>query len=137
MKMKIVVVGLGGVGGYYGGLLARKYEGSSDIEIYFLARGAHLQKIQKEGLKVIAETETFIAHPELATDQVAEIGKVDYTILYTNSHDQSTTVRYSKALVRQDPVILPLLNGAEMNKLIRELLPDTVVRRSGNVCGAR
>ena len=47
MKTKIVVVGLGGVGGYYGGLLAKQYENHSDIEIYFVARGAHLQKIKE------------------------------------------------------------------------------------------
>lgn len=127
MKIKIVVVGLGGVGGYYGGLLARKYEGSSDIEIYFLARGAHLQKIQKEGLKVIAETETFIAHPELATDQVAEIGKVDYIILCTKSYDLEATVCQIKPMVGQITVILPLLNGADISQRIRELLPDTEV----------
>jgi len=44
MKTKIVIVGLGGVGGYYGGLLAKQYENYPDIEIYFVARGANLKK---------------------------------------------------------------------------------------------
>ena len=59
MKTKIVIVGLGGVGGYYGGLLARKYADNPDIEIFFIARGEHLNKVQKDGLTVITETETF------------------------------------------------------------------------------
>ena len=125
--MKIVVVGIGGVGGYYGGLLAKKYEDSSDVEIYFLARGANLQKIQTDGLKVISKGETFIAHPKFATDDVNEIGKADYIILCTKSYDLESTVMQIKPLIDQYTVILPLLNGADISQRISTLLPNTEV----------
>jgi len=64
MKTKIVIVGLGGVGGYYGGLLAKQYAGNPEIEIYFVARGAHLQKVKENGLTVITETETICCPPD-------------------------------------------------------------------------
>jgi 2-dehydropantoate 2-reductase len=125
--MKIVIVGIGGVGGYYGGFLAKKFEDSSEIEIYFLARGTNLQKIQQEGLKVIAKTGTFIAHPKLATDDVSEIGKADYIILCTKSYDLESTVMQIKPLVDSNTVILPLLNGADISQRISKLLPSTEV----------
>ena len=63
MKIKIVIVGLDGVGGYYGGLLAKKYADDPIIDIYFFARGEHLKKVQQNGLKVITETDSFIVNP--------------------------------------------------------------------------
>ena len=67
MKTKIVIVGLGGVGGYYGGMLAKQYADNPEIEIYFVARGAHLRKVQEYGLTLITEKGTFQVHPTLAT----------------------------------------------------------------------
>ena len=45
--MRIAVMGTGGTGGYFGGLLARAGE-----EVAFIARGAQLEAIQKNGLTV-------------------------------------------------------------------------------------
>ena len=45
--MKIAIIGTGGVGGYYGGLLAKQGH-----DVTFIARGAHLQAIQEKGLQV-------------------------------------------------------------------------------------
>ena len=52
--MRIGIVGIGGVGGYFGGKLAREYENSSEHEIIFIARGQHLNAIQKNGLQFLA-----------------------------------------------------------------------------------
>ena len=45
--MRIAVMGTGGFGGYFGGLLAR-----AGHEVTFVARGAHLAAIQQHGLRV-------------------------------------------------------------------------------------
>ena len=124
---KILIVGLGGVGGYYGGLLARKYAESNEIEVYFLARGAHLQKVKENGLKVIAETETFVAYPKLATDNAAEIGKVDIAIITPKSYDLTSTIEQIKPCIDKKTIILPLLNGANISDRIRSLLPENEV----------
>lgn len=127
MKTKIVIVGLGGVGGYYGGLLAKKYENHPEIEICFVARGAHLQKIKENGLKVITETGTFTAIPALATDNVIEIGTADYVLMCTKSYDLVSTIEQIKPCVGKNTVILPFLNGADISERIRTLLPETEV----------
>ncbi|MFZ4724155.1 MAG: ketopantoate reductase family protein [Paludibacter sp.] len=125
--MKIVIVGLGGVGGYYGGLLAKKYADNPEIEVYFVARGAHLKKIQEDGLTLITETGIFRVHPTLATDNVAEIGTADYIIMTPKSYDLDATVSQIKPIVGKNTVILPLLNGIDNSSRIRSLLPETEV----------
>jgi len=127
MKTKIVIVGLGGVGGYYGGMLAKQYADNPDIEIYFVARGAHLRKVQENGLTLITENGTFQVYPTLATDDVTEIGTADYIIMTPKSYDLDATVAQIKPIVGSNTVILPLLNGIDNSDLIRTLLPGTEV----------
>ena len=127
IKTKIVIVGLGGVGGYFGGLLAKKYAKNSEIEIYFVARGEHLKKVQENGLTLITENETFQIFPALATDDVTKIGTVDYIIMSPKSYDLDSTVEQIKPLIMANTVILPLLNGIDNSERIRNLLPETEV----------
>lgn len=127
MKTKIAVVGIGGVGGYYGGLLAKKYFENPEFEIYFIARGEHLKKIKENGLKVITENGSFIAHPTLATDNASEIGVVDYVILCTKSYDLNLSIDQIKPCIGVSTVVLPLLNGMDISARIRELLPSNEV----------
>jgi len=127
MKTKIVIVGLGGVGGYYGGMLAKHYADNPDIEVYFVARGAHLQKVQENGLTLITENGTFQVYPTLATDDITEIGTADYIIMTPKSYDLDSTVAQIKPIVGTNTVILPLLNGIDNSDRIRTLLPETEV----------
>lgn len=127
MKTKIVIVGLGGVGGYYGGMLAKHYADNPDIEIYFVARGAHLKKVQDSGLTLITEKGTFQVYPTLATDDVSEIGTADYIIMTPKSYDLDSTVEQIKPMIGPKTVIIPLLNGIDNSARIRTLLPETEV----------
>lgn len=127
MKTKIVIVGLGGVGGYYGGLLAKQYENDENIEIFFVARGEHLKKVRENGLTLITETETFTVHPTLATDNILEIGKADYIILTTKSYDLDESIKQLMPCISDKTVILPLLNGIDISTRIRKLLPGNEV----------
>ncbi len=127
MKTKIVIVGLGGVGGYFGGFLAKKYAENPDIEIYFVARGEHLKKVKENGLTLITENDTFQIFPTLATDRVMEIGTADYIIMTPKSYDLDATVSQIKPMIGTNTIILPLLNGIDNSDRIRALLPETEV----------
>jgi 2-dehydropantoate 2-reductase len=66
------VVGSGGVGGYFGGLLAR-----GEHDVTFLARGAHLRAIRARGLRVESIIDgPFTIAPANATDDPEELGPV-------------------------------------------------------------
>lgn len=97
-KTRIVIVGIGGVGGYFGGLLSKKYTGENDIEVVFVARGEHLKEIQNKGLTVINGNDSFVTEPYLATDNYSKIGVADYIIICTKSYDLKQTIEKLKPL---------------------------------------
>ena len=51
-KTKIIIVGIGGVGGYFGGMLAKKFYNNEKVEVDFVVRGEHFKAIQNKGLKI-------------------------------------------------------------------------------------
>lgn len=123
-KIKIIVAGIGGVGGFFGGLLARHFFDSPEVDIYFLARGEHLKQIQANGLKVLKGNTHFTAKPRSATNNAQEIGIADYIILCTKSYDLEKTIEQLKPCVDSNTSILPLLNGVTSSEQIKTILPD-------------
>lgn len=126
-KTKIIIVGIGGVGGYFGGLLARQYYENENKEISFVARGSHLQYIKKQGLKVISGQETWTVHPKIATDDASEIGTADLIVLCTKSYDLESTIPLLLPAINKDTIVLPLLNGVDSKDKIKNILPDNLV----------
>nr|WP_299173326.1 2-dehydropantoate 2-reductase [uncultured Allomuricauda sp.] len=124
---KILIAGIGGVGGFFGGLLAKQFQDSKAVDIHFLARGAHLEQIQKSGLHVIEGDEQFAAIPKLATDDANQIGEADYIIVATKSYDLEQTIQQLTPCIGPETVILPLLNGVDCRERIQKLLPNNLV----------
>ena len=127
METKIIIAGIGGVGGYFGGLLAKHFYDKEDVEISFFARGRHLKEIQDNGLKVIQGDSEFIAKPTLATDNPMEIGIADFIIVATKSYDLETIIEQLRPCINLDTIILPLLNGVDSKERIENILPINIV----------
>jgi 2-dehydropantoate 2-reductase len=129
-KIKIICVyGVGGVGGYFGGRLAHSMHGGkgSGYEIYFIARGQHLNAIRIHGLKVITPRKTFIAKPTLAADDIRRIPTPDLILLCVKSYGLDIVVRKIKSAVNDNTVIIPLLNGVDIYDRIRAQLESGIV----------
>lgn len=122
-SIKILIAGIGGVGGYFGSLLAKKYANHETIEIYFLARNQHLQAIKTNGIKVTSGEKEWIAHPTLASDNPAEFGKIDVILLCTKSYDLLETLRQLKPCVCSDTTFISLLNGVNHVSRIKDVYP--------------
>jgi 2-dehydropantoate 2-reductase len=127
MKTKIAIVGLGGVGGYYGGLLAERYSKSSEVEIYFYVRGEHMRAIQRDGIRVITDEIETIGLPMLASDDANEIGLMDYIIVATKSYDLESVIQDILPMIGPETILLPLLNGVDNTTRIEKLLPNNQV----------
>lgn len=128
MPVKLVVAGIGGVGGYYGGLLSRFSESHrGELEVSFIARGAHMQKMKADGLTVIAEKEQFITRPHKVTDRPEEIGTVDYVIVATKSYDLEEIAQNLRPVVGPQTIILPLLNGIDSVGILRAIYPQNEI----------
>src|SRR6266511_1809149 len=85
--MKILVMGTGGIGGYYGGLLANQGN-----DVTFIARGAHLEAIRANGLQVKSIHGDFNVSPAQVTDDPAEVGPVDLILFCVKTYhtDEAT-----------------------------------------------
>jgi 2-dehydropantoate 2-reductase len=73
--MRIAIMGSGGMGGYYGGLLAQRGH-----DVTFIARGKHLDAIRSNGLQVKSVFGDFQIKPAQATDEPGEVGPVDLVL---------------------------------------------------------
>ena len=105
--MKIGVVGTGGIGGYFGALLAR-----AGHEVFCLARGEHLKAIQEKGLRVESVVGEFTVRPR-ATGDPAAIGPVELLLFCVKTYDTDEAAQAVRLLVGDRTAILTLQNGVE------------------------
>lgn len=127
MDKKILIVGIGGVGGYFGGLLAQCFHERSDVSVCFMARGENLKAIQQNGLLITKGDTQFYARPDIVSDNPLDFSKVDYIILCTKSYDIEATAKRLSSCVKDDTVFLPLLNGVDSAEKIKTMYPDNLI----------
>ena len=125
--MKILIAGIGGVGAYFGGLLAKHFENDPLVKINFLARGNHLKKIKQDGLKIITPTTELLAKPNLASDNANEIGEMDLIIICTKNYDLEKTLIQLKPCINESTAILTLLNGVESFDVIKNMYTNNFI----------
>ena len=125
--MRIGIIGIGGVGGYFGGKLAIEYESSDQHEIIFIARGEHLKTIQEKGLQLLTQEGDYVARPELATDNPAEAGIFDLVFFCTKSYSLESSAREFISCINKNTVVIPLLNGVNSAERLRAVLPQATV----------
>lgn len=125
--MRVAIVGIGGVGGYYGGKLSLAYAGKGKHEIIFVARGRTLEVIRKSGLHLISTEGDFTAVPDLASFNPGEIGPLDLVIFTVKSYGLDQAASMLAGNVHNSTVVLPLLNGVNIAERLRGLLPGCSV----------
>jgi 2-dehydropantoate 2-reductase len=125
--VKITILGTGAVGGYFGGLLARRYHNNDEVQISFLTRPATEKIIREQGLKLILSEEELIVNPDLVTSDPANIDKIDLLICSVKSYDLEESLKPLATCLSKDTVILPLLNGIDAAPRIKRMFPDTEV----------
>ncbi len=115
--MKIVVMGTGGVGGYFGGRLAKK-----GIDVTFIARGGHLDAIRRYGLRVESENGSIHVRPVKATDKPAEVGPVDFVLLAVKLWDTETAAEQIRPLIGEHTAVISLQNGVDAEHRLSDVL---------------
>jgi 2-dehydropantoate 2-reductase len=127
-KTNISIVGLGGVGGYFGFKLARKYQQHSDIDIAFVARLATYEAVKKNGLTLVSpEHADNTVKPDQLFKSVKEITRPDVIIICVKEYDLEKICTDLKDKVKDDSVILPLMNGVDIYERIRAIIPNGIV----------
>src|SRR5713226_1152543 len=120
--MRIAVVGAGGVGGGFGAALAK-----AGADVVFISRGAHLAAMKGEGLKVQGgRGETHLV-PTQATDNPADIGKVDIVLFCVKLWDVESAGQQIKPLIGPDTAVIPLQNGIDAAERLVPILGSNAV----------
>lgn len=106
--MRIAIFGTGGVGGYFGGRLAE-----AGFDTIFIARGKHLEAIQKNGLKVKSINGDFVVKPVQATDNTADAGIADIVLVTVKAWQVLDAARAMLPMIGPETFVISLENGVE------------------------
>jgi len=121
--MEVLVMGVGGVGGYFGGLL-----GKAGHRVTAIARGAHLEALQSTGLRVETVVEDDFLVPVHALHTPEPGHSADLVIMAVKSYDLDDAVQRIRPAVGPNTTILTLLNGVESGeKLAKVYGPERVL----------
>lgn len=114
--MRILMLGAGGIGGYFG---ARIHEAGGDIT--FLVRPARANNLSAEGLHIISPLGDVRITPKLITSaQVSSEERFDAVILSCKAYDLDAAVNAVTPALTPDGIIVPLLNGIAHLALLDE-----------------
>jgi 2-dehydropantoate 2-reductase len=106
--MRIAVVGSGGVGGYFGGRLA-----ATGVDVTFLARGAHLEAMRTNGLRIDSPKGNVHLPRVTVTSDTRDIGPVDVVFFAVKLYDTDDAIATLPPLLGPDTIVLPFQNGVE------------------------
>jgi 2-dehydropantoate 2-reductase len=124
--VRIAVMGSGGVGGFFGGLLVK---GGADV--HFVARGAHLAAMRKHGLTV--EGPAAFHLPKVSvTDDPKTIGPVGLVMFCVKLWDTEAAARQLLPIVGPDTGIISFQNGVQKDDMLRPIFGDKALM--GGVC---
>jgi len=119
--MQIAVLGSGGIGGYYGALLAK-----AGHDVVFIARGAHLEALQRQGLTV-RTPEGSSTLPVMAAADTSGVGPVDLVLFCVKSYDTEPAALVLPQLMGRETAVLTLQNGVDNVEAIASVVGSRAV----------
>ena len=121
--MKVAVVGAGGVGGYFGGLMAR-----AGHEVTFVARGKHLEAIrQQQGLRVESQLDGNFTAPGQGLQDTSVAGVQDLVLFTVKMYHNGQAIPATTPLVGPGTVVLTLQNGIDNGAQLASVLGESRV----------
>ena len=127
-KKHIVVVGLGGVGGYFGFKINQANEASGKYTVSFVARGETYQKVKENGLILLSpEHSNTQTHPNAVEENINEIQNPDLVLICVKEYDLEKVCKQLLPVINKDTILLPMMNGADIYDRIRKIIPDHTI----------
>lgn len=115
--MRILVMGAGGVGGYFGAQLAR-----AGHDVAFVARGAHLAALREHGLAIESELAPVHLSSVRADSDPARLGPADIVMFCTKLWDVEDGARKIGPALAPDGLVIPFQNGVESHLMLANVL---------------
>ena len=110
--MKILVYGAGGVGAFFGALLARAGQ-----DVHFVARGAQLEALRSQGLRITSKLLGDVSVPQVSVSpRAVESGLADLVLVCVKTHQTESILEDLAAAVGDETVLIALQNGVEADE---------------------
>lgn len=127
-KKHIVVIGLGGVGGYFGFKINKFNEVSQEFHITFVARNQTFHAIKERGLVLHSvELGDGTTKPDSVIENISDITKPDLVLICVKSYDLENVCRQLQKVITPHTILLPLMNGADIYERIRKVIPKHTI----------
>jgi 2-dehydropantoate 2-reductase len=120
--MRIVVMGAGGLGGYFGARLA-----AAGNDVAFIARGAHLAAIKEHGLTVESARGDLHLRDVVATDNPASLAPADIVLFAVKLWDTETAAEAIRPLIGLDTGVISFQNGVDKETVLARILGPAAV----------
>ncbi len=125
---KIAIIGVGGVGGYFGFKVSRSNEDSKINEITIVARGETYKLLKERGLVLLsAEENNATIKPQKLVENIFDIHEADLIIISVKEYDLKNICLQLKNIINVETIILPLMNGVDIYERIRAIIPNGIV----------
>ncbi|MBB3066857.1 ketopantoate reductase family protein [Limibacillus halophilus] len=115
--MRVLVVGAGGVGGYFGGRLAE-----AGHSVVFVARGRHADAMATAGLKIRSNAGDLHLKPVVLLDRLDEPGRFDLALICVKLKDTTEAAELVKPLLAPKGLCISLQNGVEAESMLADVL---------------
>lgn len=127
-KKHIVVIGLGGVGGYFGFKINKFNEVSRDFHITFVARNQTFHALNEKGLVLHSvELGEDVTMPDSVIENISDIVKPDLILICVKAYDLEDVCRQLLKVITPNTILLPLMNGADIYERIRKIIPKHTI----------
>lgn len=125
-KLRIGILGIGGVGGYFGGLLADKYYQSDNVEVVFITKPETKSILKSNGLQLILPegSKTIFTSVIDTNDSVESFDLIINTVKSYSLEESLSSIKY---LINTDTMLMPLQNGIDAAQRIQKLFPNNPV----------
>lgn len=115
--MRILVLGSGGVGGYFGAQLA-----NAGQDVFFVARGAHLEAMRTQGLRVDSPLAPLHLHPVRCGSDPTALAAPDLVLFCPKLWDVRGAAEQLAPSLAPHSLVLPFQNGVESHRWLAEVL---------------
>lgn len=128
--MKILVMGAGAVGAFYG---ARLQQAGEDVVL--CARGDNLRALREKGLE-IQSPKGDIKIAVKATDNPREFAPYDLVLFAVKSYDTEASARQLEGCLAKDGILMTIQNGVENEEILCRFFPRESVMGGNSRVGA-
>lgn len=122
---KITLIGLGGVGGYFGFKIAEHIKNNPNYEITFVARNETYEIVKNNGLTLLSsEHNQSVVIPSKIIENFEDIEKSDLIVICVKEYDLEKVCQSIMDKITENTVVIALMNGADIYERVRKIIKN-------------